>query len=78
MALPLTFGQTLKRGQRLASIPLLDADVNVAILEGLFLLNLVWLGDSGVGTAIVPGVGEGVVARKILDIHKRERIWLQL
>ena len=76
--LPLTFGQTLKRSQRLASIPLLDTDVNVAVLKSLLLLDLFWLGDSGARAAIVPGVGEGVVARKILDIHKSERTWLQL
>ena len=60
-----TFRKSLKSGEGLTSVPLLDTDVNVV----LGLLLLCSLGGS-VWLRLVAEIGEGIVTGKVLNIHK--------
>lgn len=60
-----TFGQSLKSGEGLASVSLLDTDVDVV----LCLLLLGSLGGS-VWLRLVAEIGEGIVTGEVLNIHK--------
>lgn len=60
-----TFGESLKSGEGLSTVSLLNTDVDVVL--GLLLLGSL---SGGVWLRLVAEIGEGIVTGEVLNIHK--------